>query len=66
MRVWYDMIDLDEKMKVFVRRETPGRRMLNTPRLVPVLYLSKAGKNRRKKNKRKDRKSAIVRFTELV
>lgn len=51
----------------FVRRELPGRRaLLSKPKLLPQIYLSRYGKIRRKKHKRKDRKSALVHFTDLV
>lgn len=50
----------------FVSRETPGRRMLNKTHLIPSMYLSKYGKNRRKANKFSDRKRALVRLTDLV
>ena len=59
-------LGLEPVRRTFAKRETPGRRMFNTPRLVPVLFLSRRGKNRRKKNKRKDRKSSIMRLTDLV
>lgn len=71
MRTWFDEVEEQTISALvspsgFVARETPGRRMLNKTNLIPALYLSRAGKNRRKANKFHNRKRALVRMTDLV
>jgi hypothetical protein len=51
----------------FVKRQLPGRRGLFTkPKILPQIYLSRYGHIRKKKHKRKNRKTSLIRFTDLV